>query len=201
MTENIRPLAESRTSGRMLADTWWLVALRGVAAVIFGILAFVWPKITLLTLIWMYGVYAIINGALALVQAFTGPKEGRQTGALVFHGIISLAAGIIAILVPGITALVLLLLIAAWAIVGGIFEIVTAVRLRKVISHEWLMIVAGIISVLFGILLILQPAVGALAMIWWIGGFAILFGIMLVTLAFRLRHWRDEFGHVPAGAV
>jgi len=201
MTENIRPLAETRTSGRLLADTWWLVALRGVAAVIFGILAFVWPKITLLTLIWLYGVYAIINGVLALVQAFTGPKEGRRTGALVFHGIVSLLAGIIAILVPGITALALLLLIAAWAIVGGIFEIVTAVRLRKVISHEWLMIVAGVISVLFGVLLILQPAVGALAMIWWIGGFAILFGILLVSLAFRLRHWQDEFGHAPAGAV
>jgi len=201
MTENFGNPIESRTLGRLLADTWWLVALRGVAAVIFGILAFVWPKITLLTLIWLFGVYALINGVLALVQAFTGPKEGRRTGALVFDGIISIAAGVIALVVPGFTALALLLLIAAWAIVGGIFEIVTAVRLRKVIRHEWMMIAAGVISVIFGVLLILQPAVGALAMIWWIGGFAIVFGILLVALSFRLRNWRDAFGHVPAGAV
>jgi len=201
MTANFGNPTESRTLGRLLADTWWLVTLRGVAAVIFGILAFVWPKITLLTLIWLFGVYALINGVLALVQAFTGPKEGRRTGALVFDGIISLAAGIIALIVPGFTALALLLLIAAWAIIGGILEIVTAVRLRKVIRHEWMMIAAGVISVIFGVLLILQPAVGALAMIWWIGGFAIVFGILLVALSFRLRHWRDAFGAAALGTV
>ena len=201
MSENIGNPAESRTLGRLLADTWWLVALRGIAAIVFGILAFVWPKITLLTLVWLYGAYAFINGVVALVQAFTGPKEGRRTGALVFQGIISIVVGVIAFFVPGITALALLLLIAAWAIVSGIFEIVTAVRLRKVISHEWLMIGAGILSVVFGILLMLQPAVGAVAMIWWIGGFAIVFGFLLVALAFRLRHWREQFGAAPAGAV
>jgi len=184
-----------------MADTWWLVALRGVAAIVFGILAFVWPKITLLTLVWLFGAYAFIHGVLALVQAFTGSKVGRRTGSLVFEGIISIIVGVIAFFVPGITALALLLMIAAWAIVGGIFEIVTAVRLRKVISHEWLMIAAGALSVLFGVVLLLQPALGALAMIWWIGGFAILFGILLVSLAFRLRHWRDVVWHAPAGAV
>jgi uncharacterized membrane protein HdeD (DUF308 family) len=177
------------------------VALRGLAAIVFGILAFVWPKITLLTLVWLYGAYAFIHGVLALVQAFIGPKEGRRTGSLVFEGIISIVVGGIAFFVPGITALALLLLIAAWAIVNGISEIVTAVRLRKVISHEWLMIAAGIFSVLFGVLLVLQPAVGALAMIWWIGGFAIVFGILLVALSFRLRHWRDAFGAAAASAA
>jgi uncharacterized membrane protein HdeD (DUF308 family) len=201
MTDKIGNPAEGRTLGRLLAETWWLVALRGVAAILFGILAFIWPKITLLTLVWLYGAYAFINGVLALVQAFTGPKEGRRTGALVFQGIISIVVGVIAFFVPGITALALLLLIAAWAIVSGIFEIVTAVRLRKVISHEWLMIGAGSLSVLFGILLMLQPAVGALAMIWWIGGFAIVLGVLLVALAFRLRHWRDAFGPATAGAA
>jgi uncharacterized membrane protein HdeD (DUF308 family) len=200
MTENIGHPVESRTLGRLLADTWWLVALRGLAAIVFGILAFAWPKITLLTLVWLYGAYAFIHGVLALVQAFTGPKEGRRTGSLVFEGIISIVVGGIAFFVPGITALALLLLIAAWAIVSGISEIVTAVRLRKVISHEWLMIAAGIFSVLFGVLLVLQPAVGALAMIWWIGGFAIVFGILLVALSFRLRHWRDAFGAAASAA-
>jgi uncharacterized membrane protein HdeD (DUF308 family) len=192
MNENLTNPVESRTLGRLLANTWWLVALRGVAAIIFGILAFIWPKITLLTLIWLYGAYAFINGVLALVQAFAGAKGGR-TGALILQGIVSIAVGVIEFFVPGITALALLLLIAAWAIVGGIFEIVTAIRLRKVISHEWLII--------FGVLLVLQPAVGALVMIWWIGGFAIVFGFVLVALAFRLRHWREQFGAAPAGAV
>lgn len=201
MNENITNPVESRALGRLMADTWWLVALRGIAAIVFGILAFIWPKITLLTLVWLFGAYAFIHGVLALVQAFTGPKEGRRTGSLVVEGIISLIVGGIAVFVPGITALALLLMIAAWAIVGGIFEIVTAVRLRKVISHEWLMIAAGVLSVLFGIVLLLQPALGALAMIWWIGGFAIVFGVLLVSLAFRLRHWRDVVWHAPAGAV
>jgi len=201
MTANFGNPTESRTLGRLLADTWWLVALRGVAAIVFGILAFAWPKITLLTLVWLYGAYAFVHGVLALVQAFTGPKEGRRTGSLVFEGIISIVVGAIAFFVPGITALALLLLIAAWAIVSGISEIVTAVRLRKVISHEWLMIAAGIFSVLFGVLLVLQPAVGALAMIWWIGGFAIVFGILLVALSFRLRHWRDAFGAAAVSAA
>jgi uncharacterized membrane protein HdeD (DUF308 family) len=201
MNENITNPVESRALGRLMADTWWLVALRGVAAIVFGILAFVWPKITLLTLVWLFGAYAFIHGVLALVQAFTGPKAGRRTGSLVFEGIISIIVGVIAFFVPGITALALLLMIAAWAIVGGIFEIVTAVRLRKIISHEWLMIAAGVLSVLFGVVLLLQPALGALAMIWWIGGFAIVFGILLVSLAFRLRHWRDVVWHAPAGAV
>ena len=201
MTENITNPVESGRLGRLLVDTWWLVALRGIAAIVFGILAFVWPKATLLTLVWLYGAYVFINGVVELAQAFTGPKEGRRTGALIFQGIISIIVGLIAFLVPGITALALLLLIAAWAIVSGIFEIVTAVRLRKVISHEWLMIAAGVLSVLFGVLLMFQPAVGALAMIWWIGGFAIVFGILLLSLAFRLRHWRGTFLSAPAGAV
>jgi uncharacterized membrane protein HdeD (DUF308 family) len=201
MTDSITNPVESRMLGRLLVDTWWLVALRGVAAIIFGILAFVWPKATLLTLVWLYGAYVFINGVVELVQAFTGPKQGRRTGALIFQGIISIIVGLIAFLVPGITALALLLLIAAWAIVSGIFEIVTAVRLRKVISHEWLMIAAGVLSVVFGVVLMLQPAVGALAMIWWIGGFAIVLGILLLSLAFRLRQWRGAFVSAPAGAV
>jgi uncharacterized membrane protein HdeD (DUF308 family) len=201
MNENIGSLGQSRGLGGLLADTWWLVALRGVAAVLFGILALVWPGITLLTLVFLYGAYAIINGVLELVQAFARPKTSRR-GALIFEGIISIAAGVIAFIVPGITALALLLLIAAWAIICGIFEIVTAVRLRKVIANEWLMIFAGVVSLALGVLLVLQPAVGALAMVWWIGGFAIAFGILLVALSFRLRHWRNEIAPVlAAGAV
>src|SRR5258706_9889409 len=127
MKEHIEnPSRQAGSFGLLLADTWWLLALRGVAAVVFGILAFVWPDITLLTLVLLFGAYAVVNGVLALAQAFNGPK-GQRSGNLVLQGIISLLAGVVAFFMPGITTLALLILIAAWAIVGGIFEIVAAV--------------------------------------------------------------------------
>jgi uncharacterized membrane protein HdeD (DUF308 family) len=167
---------------------WWILALRGLVAIIFGILAFVLPKITLLTLVYLFGIYALMNGILALVHAFSAPKGYPRFGAMIFSGIISIAAGVIAFMWPGITALSLVLLIAAWAIVSGISEIAMAIRLRHFIRHEWLMALAGVVSVLLGVAILLQPAAGALALLWWIGGFAIAFGILLVALAFRVRH-------------
>src|SRR5215469_17401451 len=188
MNENI----ENR-GWTLLADRWWLLALRGLAAIAFGILAFVWPRVTLLTLVFLFGAYAIVNGILEIVQAFSGPK-GSRSGHLALQGIVSLLAGIVAILMPGVTTLALLILIAAWAIVGGIFEIVAAVRLRKVIEHEWLLVLAGILSVLFGIVLIAHPVASAMVLVWWVGGFAVVFGILLLSLAFRVRGWRS-LGH------
>jgi len=167
---------------------WWILALRGLVAIIFGILAFVLPKITLLTLVYLFGIYALMNGILALVHAFSAPKGYPRFGAMIFSGIISIAAGVIAFMWPGITALSLVLLIAAWAIVGGISEIAMAIRLRHFIRHEWLMALAGVVSLLLGVAILLRPAAGALALLWWIGGFAIVFGILLVALAFRVRH-------------
>jgi len=167
---------------------WWILALRGLVAIIFGILAFVLPKITLLTLVYLFGIYALMNGILALVHAFSAPKGYPRFGAMIFSGIISIAAGVIAFMWPGITTLSLVLLIAAWAIVSGISEIAMAIRLRHFIRHEWLMALAGVVSVLLGVAILLQPAAGALALLWWIGGFAIAFGILLVALAFRVRH-------------
>ena len=178
--------AESHSSNS-LAHNWWMLALRGLVAIIFGVLAFVLPGMTLLTLVFLFGAYAIVNGVLALVHAFSAPKGYPRFGALIFTGIISIAAGALAFVWPGITALSLVLLIAAWAIVNGVFEIATAIRLRRVIEHEWLLALAGILSVLLGIVILLQPAAGALALVWWIGGFAIAFGVLLVALAFRVR--------------
>jgi uncharacterized membrane protein HdeD (DUF308 family) len=167
---------------------WWILALRGLVAIIFGILALVLPKLTLLTLVFLFGIYALINGILALVHAFSAPKGCPRFGAMIISGIISIAAGIIAFVWPGITALSLVLLIAAWAIIGGISEIAMAIRLRHFIHHEWLMALAGVVSVLLGVAILLRPAAGALALVWWIGGFAIVIGILLVALAFRVRH-------------
>ena len=167
---------------------WWLLALRGLVAVLFGVLAFIWPGATLLTLVWLFGAFALVNGVLSLVLAVKTPKGYPKVGSLIFGGLLGILAGLLTFVMPGITALGLLILIAAWAIITGVMELVAAVRLRKVINNEWLLILAGIASVLFGIILLVKPAVGALALIWWIGAWAIIFGILLMVLAFRMRN-------------
>jgi uncharacterized membrane protein HdeD (DUF308 family) len=183
------------TIADVLTHNWWVLALRGLAAIAFGVLAFIWPGITLLTLIFLFGAFALLNGVLAFVAASRAPKGYPRFGSLILEGILSIAAGVIAFIIPGVTALALLVLIASWAIVSGIFEIVSAIRLRKVIRHEWLLALAGLASIAFGVIMILQPAVGALALVWWTGAFMFAFGILLVALAFRMRRWR---GALPA---
>jgi uncharacterized membrane protein HdeD (DUF308 family) len=169
---------------------WWLLALRGLLAVIFGVLAFMWPGATLLTLVWLFGAFALVNGILSLVLAAKTPKGYPKVGSLVLAGILGILAGLLAFVMPGITALGLLILIAAWAIVTGVMELVAAVRLRKIITNEWLLILAGIASVVFGVILLIQPAAGALALIWLIATWAIVFGVLLMILAFRMRNWK-----------
>jgi len=181
-----------------LSRNWWILAVRGVAAILFGVLAFVWPGLTLLTLVYLFGAYALINGVLAFVVAFRRTSGTRPSGSLIFEGLISIAASVIAFMVPGITALALVVLIATWAIVSGIFEIVAAVRLRRVISNEWLLVLAGIASILFGVLIVLWPGAGALALVWWIGAFTLIFGALLISLAFRVRRLR---GAMPAAST
>ena len=168
---------------------WWLLALRGLVAVLFGVLAFMWPGATLITLVWLFGAFALVNGILSLVLA-AKTKGYPKVGSLIFGGLLGILAGLLAFVMPGITALGLLILIAAWAIVTGIMELVAAVRLRKIINNEWLLVLAGIASVVFGILLLFQPAAGALVLIWWIGAWALLSGILLMILAFRMRNWK-----------
>jgi uncharacterized membrane protein HdeD (DUF308 family) len=174
-------------AARVLGHNWWMLALRGVVAIIFGILAFALPGMTMLSLIFLFGIYALVNGILVLAHAYSAPKGYPRFGALIATGIVSIAAGVLAFIWPSITALSLVLLIAAWAIVNGVFEVATAIRLRRVIPHEWLLMLAGVLSILLGILIALQPAAGALALLFWIGGFAIVFGVLLLVLAFRIR--------------
>ena len=178
---------------------WWLLALRGLVAVLFGVLAFMWPGATLITLVWLFGAFALVNGILSLVLAAKTPKGYPKVGSLIFGGLLGILAGLLAFVMPGITALGLLILIAAWAIVTGIMELVAAVRLRKIINNEWLLVLAGIASVVFGILLLFQPAAGALVLIWWIGAWALLSGILLMILAFRMRNWKGLIAVGTAG--
>ncbi|WGL15050.1 HdeD family acid-resistance protein [Microbulbifer bruguierae] len=174
---------------KLLADNWWVALLRGCFAILFGVLTFVWPGISLLSLIILFGAYSLVDGVIALYGAFKG--RGSVTGSsiwwLIFVGITGIAAGIVTFIYPQVTALVLVIFIGAWALVRGIFEIIGAIRLRKEIDHEWLLIFAGVLSVIFGLVLLLKPGAGALALLWLIGTYAILFGIILVWLAFRLR--------------
>jgi uncharacterized membrane protein HdeD (DUF308 family) len=183
------------TRGPMLhamAKGWWLVLLRGIAAIVFGVLAFAWPGITLVTLVLFYGAFALVDGVLALAAAFTGRGKPAPTWWLVFVGIAGIAAGVVTFLWTGISALVLVMFIGAWALVHGIFEIAGAIKLRKEIDNEWWLILAGALSVVFGLLVLLMPGPGAVGLIWAIATYSIIFGAMLVGLSFRLRKHRDH---------
>jgi uncharacterized membrane protein HdeD (DUF308 family) len=170
-----------------LARNWWLVLLRGIAGILFGVLAFGWPGLTLLTLVLLYGAYALVDGVIALIAAFTGRATAVPTWWLVVVGLAGVAAGIVTFLWPGVTALVLIIFIGVWAIVHGIFEIVGAIQLRHEIDNEWLLILAGVLSVLFGLAVLIMPGAGALGLVWAIGAYSIVFGALLVGLSLRLR--------------
>jgi len=180
-----------RPTLQALSKCWWLVLLRGIAGIVFGVLAFAWPGLTLLTLVLFYGAYALVDGILALVAAFTGGTKPVPTWWLIVVGLFGIAAGLVTFLWPGITALVLIVFIGAWAIAHGIFEIVGAIKLRKEIDNEWWLILAGVLSVIFGIVVLVAPGAGALGLVWAIGAYSFVFGILLVGLSLRLRKHRD----------
>jgi uncharacterized membrane protein HdeD (DUF308 family) len=163
------------------------MVLRGLAALIFGILAFIWPGITLTALVFLFGAYALVDGIFALAAGVRAYGELKRWWLLSIEGIFSLLAGVLAFIWPGITALVLLVMISAWAIVTGIFEIVAAIQMRKYVTGEWLLVLSGVASVAFGVLLLINPLAGALAVVWIIGAYAIVFGVMMMVLGFRLR--------------
>lgn len=175
-----------------LARNWWAIALRGVVAIIFGVLTFIVPGLTLAVLVALFGAYALVEGVFNVIAAVRGRGGAQPWWALLLEGLVSLAAGIVTFAMPGLTALVLVYVIAAWAIITGVLEIGAAMRLRQRITGEWWQVASGVLSVVFGGLLIAAPGAGALALVFWIGGYAIVFGALLVALAFRLRTWRAE---------
>jgi uncharacterized membrane protein HdeD (DUF308 family) len=167
---------------RALATHWSSLAIRGVCALLFGIVAFMMPGLTLTTLVLIWGIYALIDGGLALIAGFKA-----KIWSLVFLGLVGVLAGIGAFIYPGMTALVLLYFIAVWAIITGVLAIVTAVRLRKEITGEWALGLAGLLSLLFGAMLVARPGEGALTIIYLLAAYAVAFGILLLILAFRLK--------------
>ena len=175
-----------------LAGNWWALALRGVAAIIFGVLAFVLPGVTLAVLILLFGGYALVTGVLNVLAAVRGRGDDQPWWVLLFEGLLGVAAGIVAFALPGLTELALLYMIAAWAIVTGALEIVAAIRLRRGITGEAWLVLNGILSIVFGALTMLAPGAGALSLAWLIGAYAIGFGALLLGLSFRLRGWRGQ---------
>ncbi len=173
-----------------LARHWGLVILRGILAILFGILAFVWPAITLLTLIVIFGAYAIVDGVVAIVTGLMHTKDSPHWWIFLLEGLIDVAAGVIALILPELTALVLIYMIASWAVITGILEIVAAIRLRNEITNEWTLGLGGLVSIALGVLLFLQPAAGGITIVWTVAAYALIFGILLIILGVRLRNWR-----------
>jgi uncharacterized membrane protein HdeD (DUF308 family) len=176
---------------------WWTILAGGVAAVLFGILALIWPHITLLALVLLFGFFAIVEGVAFFASASTASQHGRSPVWPIIGGLLGIAAGIVAFVWPGLTALVLLYIIAFWAILTGMIEIIASIVLRDEFSHAWLQTLGGVISVLFGILVLVRPGAGALALVWLIAIYAIVFGIVRIAFAFQVRS-RAE-GLLPGG--
>jgi uncharacterized membrane protein HdeD (DUF308 family) len=170
-----------------LARWWWTFILRGVLAIAFGILAFLAPGLGIGVLVGLFAAWALIDGATNLWEGIQRRTKDRSWWLSVLEGIVSILAGVVALLFPVWAAATLVLLIAAWAVVTGVFEIVAAIRLREQIKGEFWMGLAGVASILYGVVLFLFPAAGALAIVWLIGGFAIAFGAFMIVLGWRLR--------------
>ncbi len=170
----------------------WSLILRGILAIVFGIVVWVWPHITLLVLIAMFGIFAVVSGIFALGAAFQAHRAHRGWWMLALSGVLCIAAGIIALVWPRETALILLYIIAIWAIVTGISEIIAAFTPGRTATDEWLLVLAGVLSIIFGILLFIFPGVGLLALVWLIGIYAILYGISLIASAFAIGSFQKN---------
>jgi uncharacterized membrane protein HdeD (DUF308 family) len=170
-----------------LARNWWVFLLRGLSALALGVLAFVWPGLTFVTLVLVFGLYALADGVLAIIGAITGHTQLPRWWLLIV-GIAGLAAGAITLIEPGLAAAALLIVIGAWAIASGAMQIIGAIQLRKEIENEWLLILGGVCSVIFGAIVLLRPLLGGLALIYTIGFFATIYGILLIAFSLRLKH-------------
>ncbi|WP_343219869.1 HdeD family acid-resistance protein [Methylorubrum populi] len=174
-----------------LAQNWWVVALRGVLAIVFAILALAMPVSTLISLILFFAAYMLVDGVFAIVASLRAARHRRRWGALFFGGVINIITGVLAAAWPGITALVFVAITAAWSIISGCAMLTAAVRLKRDHGRWWLAL-GGLASITFGIILVLAPLAGAVVLTWWIGIYAFVLGIAMLVLAFRLREHRND---------
>ena len=171
----------------VLSQYWWMILLRGVLSILFGLVLFTQPGISLVTLTLLFGAFALVHGVGNVMSAFGGRNQYASWWVLLLAGLAGILVGVLTFLSPGTTALILLYYIAGWAIATGVFEVVAAIHLRKEIKGEFWLALGGLASVAFGLLLIARPGVGALTVLWLIGSYAIAFGVILVLLAFKAR--------------
>jgi uncharacterized membrane protein HdeD (DUF308 family) len=182
-----------------LAQNWWIVALRGVLAILFGIAAFVWPGLTILSMVFLFAGYSIVDGALGIALAIRGARRGERWVALLVMGILGLIAGIVSAVWPAITVVAFVLVMAFWAAFTGILLLAAAFDVKRNHGRGWL-VLGGIVSVAYGVLLLIAPLLGALVLTWWVGAHALVLGGTLLVLAFRLRKHRGEIPHRAAPA-
>jgi len=180
----------AQSGTRDQTPNWWVLALRGLVAILFGLAALFWPGLILAVLIVFFGFYALVDGILAVVAAFRSSRQGMRRSLLLIEGVIGILFGLIALVWPGHTALALVYIIALWAILSGIARIAMAVMLRREIENEWSMALSGVLSVILGLILLLLPGAGLLAYTWLIGLLALALGIALIYYAFRVRGQR-----------
>jgi uncharacterized membrane protein HdeD (DUF308 family) len=176
----------------LYARNWWAILIRGLIAIAFGVVAILWPNETLFILITIFGIFCFVDGIFALIAALRAATHHAHWAALLVEGILGLIVGIIAIFHPSAAAVAFLFLIAAWAIITGFLELFAAFRLRSELGGEVLLILGGIVSIIFGIVLFAVPSAGVVIIAWLIGLYAILFGVILVGLSFRLKAWHDS---------
>ena len=170
-----------------LGRNWWLLLVRGLVAIVFALLTWAQPGVSLAALVLVFGIYVLADGLLGVWSAIAKRRDNRHWWVLLLWGLVGIVVGVMTFIMPGITGLVLLMYIAAWAVITGVLQIVAAIRLRKEIKGEWLLILSGLVSVAFGVLLFLQPGAGALAVAWIIAAYAFIFGVLMVLLAFKVR--------------
>jgi uncharacterized membrane protein HdeD (DUF308 family) len=184
-----------------LTRNWWVFLIRGLMGVVFGVLTFVQPGISLAVLVLLFGAYAFADGVFAVVSAVRRRTGSQAWWLILLEGLAGVAVGTMTLIWPGLTAIVLLYLIASWALVTGAFEIAAAVRLRKIITDEWLLVLSGVASLVLGAVLALVPGCGALALVLWIGAAALVSGVMFIVLGFRLRSWGRTHPSHPGHAA
>ena len=175
----------------LLAQTWWAVALRGVFAIVFALIAFFSPGATILSLVLFFSAYMLVDGVFGIVSGIRAASNNQRWGLLILEGVLNILVGIIAFAMPGLTVLFFVTLVAVWSLITGVLMIVAAFKLNPEYGRGWL-IFSGIVSVLFGIALLIAPLVGAVVLTWWLGAYALVFGIGLLVLAFKLKGRRDN---------